>query len=122
MFKTSCGRITRKALAAAHWALPRCPALHVASSALIALLGWRVNRALGVAGTIFALLILIGSVHLGRHYALDGYVGAAGACLIWRVTGFITSASRHSVHIPVPTPLQEAVRLAICAGWPPPPF
>jgi hypothetical protein len=85
------------------------PSMHVASSVLVALLGWRVHRGLGIAGTIFTLLIMIGSVHLGWHYALDGYVGAAGALLIWRLAGHLTSATRHTVFVPVRTPRQEAV-------------
>jgi hypothetical protein len=67
------------------------PSMHVASSVLVALLGWRLHRAAGIAGSLFALLIMIGSVHLGWHYAVDGYVGAAGAALIWYVAGRLTA-------------------------------
>ena len=28
-----------------------------------------------------------GDVHLGWHYALDGYAGAAGAALVWHAVG-----------------------------------
>ncbi|MBA5606951.1 phosphatase PAP2 family protein [Duganella sp. FT3S] len=65
------------------------PSMHVASSTLLALLGWRLRPAAGVALTVFALLILAGSIHLGWHYAVDGYVGAAGAILIWTVVGWL---------------------------------
>jgi hypothetical protein len=32
-------------------------------------------------------VILIATVHLGWHYAIDGYVGILGTLLIWRLTG-----------------------------------
>jgi hypothetical protein len=63
------------------------PSMHVASSVLLALLGWRLRPAAGIALTIFALLILAGSIHLGWHYAVDGYAGAAGAIAIWLLVG-----------------------------------
>lgn len=69
------------------------PSMHVATAVLLALLGWRLNRAAGIALTLFALVIMIGSVHLGWHYALDGYVGAAGAYVIWRGVGWSLSRS-----------------------------
>ncbi len=38
---------------------------------------------------IFALCILVGSVHLGWHYAVDGYIGAAIAAAIWFGVGAV---------------------------------
>lgn len=65
------------------------PSMHVGSSVLFALLGWRLGRAAGIALTAFAVVIMIGSVHLGWHYAIDGYVGAAGTYAIWRAIGWL---------------------------------
>ena len=65
------------------------PSLHVATSVLMALVGWRVCRSAGIALTLFALIIMVGSVHLGWHYALDGYAGALGAWGIWQITGWV---------------------------------
>jgi hypothetical protein len=73
-------------------AISAMPSMHVASSVLMALVGWRLNRAAGIALTVFALVIMIGSVHLGWHYAVDGYVGAFGAALLWKVTGWLQHA------------------------------
>jgi hypothetical protein len=75
------------------------PSMHVASATLFALLGWRTNRWLGIAFTGFFGLILIGSVHLGWHYAIDGYAGAIGALFIWWLTGRIL---RHRSGIATP--------------------
>lgn len=65
------------------------PSMHVATSTLFALLGWRINRALGIILTIFLVIIMIGSVHLGWHYAIDGYVAIIGTWLVWFGTGWL---------------------------------
>lgn len=64
-------------------AISAMPSMHVSSSVLLALLGWRLHRLAGIALTAFAVVIMVGSVHLGWHYAIDGYVGALGAWLVW---------------------------------------
>jgi membrane-associated phospholipid phosphatase len=63
------------------------PSMHVAIATLFALVCWRIQRSLGVAMTIYAVAIMIGSVHLGWHYAIDGYFGAMGMIAIWCVVG-----------------------------------
>jgi membrane-associated phospholipid phosphatase len=68
------------------------PSMHVAMATLMALIAFRVNRRLGWAYTVYAGLIFLGSIHLGWHYALDGYVGALGTIGIWYLAGRITAA------------------------------
>lgn len=63
------------------------PSMHVAMVAIFALLGWRVHWGLGLTFTLFAALILVSSVHLAWHYAVDGYAGILGVCLIWALVG-----------------------------------
>jgi hypothetical protein len=63
------------------------PSMHVAMSMLFALLAWNVHRLLGIAFTAFALAIAIGSVHLGWHYAVDGYASAIAMPLVWLAAG-----------------------------------
>lgn len=65
------------------------PSIHVAMAAVFALLGMNVNRFLGIALTIYAIIIFIGSVVLGWHYAVDGYVSSILVVLLWKVTGKI---------------------------------
>ena len=59
------------------------PSLHVAIVTLCAISGWYVSRLVGVLMSLFAVLIFLGSVHLGWHYAVDGYVSVAATAGIW---------------------------------------
>ena len=68
------------------------PSLHVATSVLFALAAWRINRALGFAFGVFALIIQIGSVHLAWHYAIDGYLSAVLVIPIWLMAGRLARA------------------------------
>lgn len=63
------------------------PSMHVAMATLFALAAFKVNNVFGWLFTLYAMLIWIGSVHLGWHYALDGVAGAAMMIAVWRITG-----------------------------------
>jgi membrane-associated phospholipid phosphatase len=63
------------------------PSMHVAMATLFALGGYQIYRPLGHVMALYAVLIWIGSVHLGWHYASDGIVGAAMMVLLWLVSG-----------------------------------
>ena len=76
------------------------PSLHVAMVFLFALVGWRSGPVAGIALTAYAVIIFIGSVHLGWHYAIDGYLGIAGVWLIWKFAGFVLGR-------PAPAPGRE---------------
>jgi hypothetical protein len=64
------------------------PSMHVAIATLLACFGWGVNRRAGAAYTLFAAAIMVGSVHLGWHYAIDGYAAAILGVALWRATGW----------------------------------
>ena len=70
------------------------PSLHVASSLLFALVFWRINRPLGVVMALFLAAILIGSVHLGYHYAIDGYAAIVVTLAIWFCLGWLLDRDR----------------------------
>ncbi len=62
------------------------PSLHVAIAILAVLVArdrFRRTRWPTVLATLYALVIFVGSVHLGWHYAIDGVVGAIGMLAIW---------------------------------------
>jgi hypothetical protein len=64
------------------------PSMHVTVAVLLALLGWRKNIRLGIAFSVFAIMILLGSVHLAWHYAVDGLAGAMFAVCCWWAGGY----------------------------------
>jgi hypothetical protein len=53
------------------------------------LLVWRTNRLVGLGFALFTFVILIGSVHLGWHYLVDGIAGVMLAFAFWSVAGLI---------------------------------
>jgi hypothetical protein len=63
------------------------PSMHNASAVLFALTFWKVSRGMGIAFAVYAVAILLGSVHLGWHYAVDGYAGIVLAGLGWWIAG-----------------------------------
>jgi len=65
------------------------PSMHVSMAVLMALVGFRVHSLVGWVYTAFAILIMIGSVHLAWHYAIDGYLAAALTIAIWWASGRI---------------------------------
>lgn len=72
------------------------PSMHVSIATLMALGAWKFNRKVGIAFTIYAVIIQIGSVHLGWHYAIDGYVSVLATVGIWKATGLALSRSASS--------------------------
>jgi hypothetical protein len=68
------------------------PSMHVASTTLFALWAFTVNRWLGWIFTAYKVLIMVGSVYLGWHYAVDGYVSTIGTTLIWWGVGAVLAA------------------------------
>ena len=81
------------------------PSVHVGLSVLLALTAWQANRVIGILLTIFALMIQIGSVHLGWHYAVDGYLAAALVWLIWTAVGWLVERTSDSEFEPLPQPI-----------------
>ena len=59
------------------------PSMHLATATLLVPLAFRMDRRIGWAAVVFWLLILLGSVHLGWHYAVDSYAGTALAAGFW---------------------------------------
>lgn len=84
---------------AAYSGISAMPSIHVAIPVLlvVAAVAWR-RRWLAVAAASFALLTLVGSVHLGWHYAVDGYAGAAGVGVMWWVAGRVVRPPEERTH------------------------
>jgi hypothetical protein len=80
------------------------PSVHVAVVVLFALAGWGANRVAGVVLTAFAVIVLVGSVHLGWHYAVDGYLAAAATVVIWAGCGAALRAWFRAIRHPDAAP------------------
>ena len=63
------------------------PSVHIGIAALLLISGLRANRWAGALGVCFFLLMLVGSVRLGWHYAIDGYLAVVLVAGIWWATG-----------------------------------
>lgn len=64
-------------------AISAMPSVHVAIAALLGFRAQASHWILGLLAWGYAFLILIGSVYLGWHYAIDGYVSIALTGLLW---------------------------------------
>ncbi|WP_234497735.1 phosphatase PAP2 family protein [Vibrio maritimus] len=69
------------------------PSMHVSMAVLMALTMNAINRTLGIVFWLYALVIFIGSISLGWHYALDGIVSAPLTWLIWWFAGKISHSN-----------------------------
>lgn len=63
------------------------PSVHVATAVLFALYACRRSMIAGAMLWAFAGVIMVGSVVLAWHYAVDGYAGAMISIAIWKLTG-----------------------------------
>lgn len=74
-------------MAVAFSGISAMPSMHLSMAMLFLLSVWPLGRPWRWFFGIYLLLILIGSVHLGWHYALDGYVAIAMTGLLWWLAG-----------------------------------
>lgn len=63
------------------------PSMHLAIVTAVILAGVRTHRRLAYGLAPLGLVILVGSVHLGWHYAIDSYVGILATLWIWWLAG-----------------------------------
>jgi membrane-associated phospholipid phosphatase len=59
------------------------PSLHLAITAVIALMAWRLNRVAGVLGGVYVAAMGLTLVYLGEHYVIDLLTGLVLAMAVW---------------------------------------
>lgn len=62
------------------------PSMHIAMAFLFALAVRHLSRWAGYAFFAFLAVIMVGAVHLGYHYAVDGYLSLIVTAAIWRLS------------------------------------
>lgn len=71
------------------------PSMHAAMAVLWGLAGSAAGPMTGAVFWAYALLIGVGAVHLGWHYAVDVYASAVAVLLLWSFSGFVLRAPRN---------------------------
>jgi len=77
------------------------PSLHVSMATLFALAAFRLRRSAGFLMAAYLLFIVVGSVHLGWHYAVDGYFSIAATLFVWKCVGLKLSSGRLRSDVPM---------------------
>jgi hypothetical protein len=70
------------------------PSMHVAMAMWIALVVRSIRPRLQIIGWVYFTAILIGSVHLGWHYAVDGLVAIVLAVIAWNAARWMVQFSQ----------------------------
>ena len=87
------------------------PSMHVSIAFLLFLFARHKHSVLAYSFGIFCTLTMVGSVHLGWHYAVDGYLSLITTCFIWKISGKVFA--RHD-RLPAPqqTPIEAVLNQA----------
>jgi len=63
------------------------PSMHISMGTLLVLATWRLGPLARAVSCLYLAVLLIGSVHLAWHYAIDGYAAVVGTWAIWWAAG-----------------------------------
>lgn len=72
------------------------PSMHVAIVTVMALSAFQAHRVFGWIMFVYAACILVGSVHLGWHYAIDGYISIGLTVGLWKGAERIVAWTNHT--------------------------
>ena len=65
------------------------PSIHVSTALLFWLLAREIKNKHEKLFVIFFVLIMLGSVYLGWHYAVDGYLAIITTYALWQISGWM---------------------------------
>jgi PAP2 superfamily len=71
------------------------PSMHVSQAFLFFLAARHVSKLAAWATGLYLALIMVGSVHLAYHYAVDGYVAMIATAAIWKLSGYWAARYNH---------------------------
>lgn len=63
------------------------PSMHLSMGTLLVLATWRLGAIVRWLSGAYLALLLVGSVHLAWHYAIDGYAAILGTWVLWWAVG-----------------------------------
>jgi PAP2 superfamily len=69
------------------------PSMHVSQALLFFLAARHISKMAAWVAGLYLGLIMIGSVHLAYHYAVDGYVSIIVTAVIWKFSGWLAARS-----------------------------
>ncbi|CAO4149206.1 hypothetical protein GPNCGGLF_LOCUS3092 [Methylorubrum aminovorans] len=92
------------------------PSLHVSMATLFALAGRHLSLWLGRVLMLYCVAIFFGSIHLGWHYAVDGYASVLGTVFLWRLAGRVMQRSNPSTVAPAEELPRIGHDISICSA------
>ena len=63
------------------------PSVHVAMAMIFLFTSYHTCKFFGMLMAVYAIIILLGSIILAWHYAIDGYISIILSTLLWNLTG-----------------------------------
>lgn len=92
------------------------PSLHVSMATLFALAGRHLSLWLGRVLMLYCVAIFFGSIHLGWHYAVDGYASVLGTVSLWLLAGRIVRRLHPFKAAPAEELLRTGSDISICSA------
>jgi hypothetical protein len=69
--------------------------MHLAIPTLFGMVLFASWRPAGLVAFAYVAVILAGSIYLGWHYAIDGYVSIISVGLLWKVAGVMCASAKN---------------------------
>lgn len=83
------GDIANGAPAARGLGISAMPSMHVSTAFLVVLQAWSAGHFRRLMACLYCLLIYIGSIALGWHYAIDGIAAVIMTTAVWKLSGWL---------------------------------